>query len=315
MRWLIFMLLMLAPTLGVAHPLAPLAVTLEQEGDEMVATLKRSRVMPRNASFALRFPSACQRIGTMVLEEHESHVSERYRLRCSPLLGEAFGVTGLTEANVDAVVDLRLADGRRAQGLLDRSEDSFVVAADSRPTSVVLPMVRSGIDHLLRGWDHLLLVLGLTLLLRRPRRVLLALTAFTTGHALSMGAAALGWIHLPSQIAEIGIAATLVWLARELLVRPEEERRIKQPYVAALAIGLVHGLGFATAFADAGVAEAVLPTALLAFHVGIEIAQLLVVALALLALRVSSTRSIKVEPAMAYAMGSLAFMWLIERMV
>ncbi len=174
----------------------------------------------------------------------------------------------------------------------------------------------------------MLFVVGVFLLLRRPRRVLIALTAFTLGHGLSLCAATLGWIELPSRLAESAIAATLIWLAWEIVVRrhdgQDSSREMKRPYLAAVGVGLVHGLGFAAAFSEAGVTGPSLSLALIAFHMGIELGQVAVVVVVLGTLRALSTsrsgsgsgsrkRGRTLELAAGYAIGSLAFMWLVER--
>lgn len=315
MRWLFIWLLPLLlwmPTPAAAHPLAPVALTVRQGADEVVATLKRARVQPRGAAFAPRFPVSCTRVGPPVLEEATSFVRTSYRLRCDALTGARFGIDGLTEADVDGIIIVHLRDGRVVEGLVDRSDDHVAVPAAPSWSETSRAFAASGLRHLLAGWDHLLFVLGLALLLRQPRRVLLALTAFTAGHALSMGAATLGVIDVPSAWAEVAIALSLVWLARELVIRDADERDAKRPYVAALGIGLVHGLGFAAAFTTAGVSAATLPLALGSFHLGIELGQVLVVVPTLVVLaKVRAPRRWEI-PA-AYVMGGLAFMWLLER--
>lgn len=312
MKRLAFMLLLLSGT-AYAHPLAPVALWVD-EGDEVVVQLKRAHVMPPGARFAARLPDACAPIGERFVEDI-SFVIHEQRLRCEgSLVGMRFGVDGLSAADVDAVVRVRLRDERVVRALLDESEDSFVVPERMRTSALALSFGWSGLEHLLAGLDHVLLVLGLVLLLGRPRRVLIALTAFTLGHALSMCAAVLGWIALPTEIAEAGIAATLVWLAWEVVRRRNDDAvEIKRPYTAALLVGLVHGLGFAAVFSDMGLSGTDLLLGLGAFHVGIELGQLVVVLLGLIALRLATKHRERLEPVIGYAIGAVAYMWFLER--
>ncbi len=314
--WVLFTLLAFLPGGAAAHPLAPVAFSVDQHGDEVIATVKRARVQPRGAMFSPRFPSVCDVVAPMTVTEHSAFVIEHYRLRCrGSLVGTEFGMDGLSEAGVNAVVRVTLEETPLPQVLLDRTEDVYVVPARATAWDVATTFVRSGLGHLLGGLDHVLFVLGLVLLLRRPRRVLIALTAFTGGHALSMCAAALGWIAFPSVVAEVAIAATLVWLAHQIVVSRHRSEEITRPYLACMGVGVVHGLGFAAAFSEAGINGADLPLALGAFHLGIEVGQIAVVVAALIAMRALTGAREGLEHVAAYAIGSLAFMWLIERAV
>ena len=316
MKKLAAFLLLLSAT-AYAHPLAPVALWVD-EGEEIVVQLKRARVMPPGARFAARLPEGCRAVGTQTHEE-TSFVIEETRLRCEgSLVGATFGVDGLSSADVDAVVRIRFADGRVVRALLDETTDDFVVPERMSSTELAMSFGQSGLEHLVGGLDHVLLVIGLVLLLGRPRRVLLALTAFTVGHGLSMFAAVLGWIALPTEIAEAGIAATLVWLSWEVVRNSkddEKKRDIKRPYTAALLVGLVHGLGFAAVFSDAGLNGMDLVLGLGAFHVGIELGQLLFVVLGLGLLRATGDHRAFLRPAVGYVIGAVAYMWLIERVL
>jgi hydrogenase/urease accessory protein HupE len=313
------------------HPLAPIALSIEEHGEDVTVTVKRSRVQPRGANLAPRFPSSCEAVAPVTFTSNESSAIERHSLRCgASLVGTRFGVDGLTEANLDAVVSVTLSDGRVVRGLLDDSDDVYVVPQSTTVAEVASTFARSGLLHLLGGFDHLLFVVGIVLLLRRPRRVLVALTAFTLGHGLSMCAATLGWIDLPSRVAESAIAVTLVWLAWEIVRQNRDVRNtrgvpnargartapeLKRPYLAAVGVGLVHGLGFAAAFSAAGVGGSDLSVALIAFHTGIELGQVAVVVVALAAMKALASQRNLVERVAGYAIGSLAFMWLAERVL
>ncbi len=307
---------------ALAHPLAPVAVRVEERGDaEALVVVKRSRVQPKGAALSVRLPPDCRELSPPVLDEKREHVQATHRLRCEGgLIGKRFGVNGLSEAELDAIVEVRFADGRSELGLLDRTDDVFEVPAPRAWTSTARTFVGRGFEHLLGGFDHVLFVVGLVLLVRRPREVLLALTAFTLGHAASMCAAVMGVVSIPGAAAETAIAATLVWLAWRVVQRAEDRaapasgRRL---YLACVGVGLVHGLGFATAFAEAGATGTRLAVSLSSFHAGIEAGQLVVavalVALARLGSRVPERFACTAPRLAGYGMGSLAVMWMLER--
>src|SRR6185295_4271413 len=140
---------------------------------------------------------------------------------------------------------------------------------------VAASYLRLGIEHILTGFDHLLFVLGLCLLIAGRRPLLWTLTAFTAGHSVTLSLAALGFVHVPQAPAEAAIAVTIVILAREL-ARPSTTPRLlrRRPWAMAALFGLLHGLGFAGALADIGLPAGDIPLALFSFTVGIEIGQI-----------------------------------------
>jgi hypothetical protein len=152
--------------------------------------------------------------------------------------------------------------------------------------------VRLGAEHLLQGADHLAFLIGLVALVTNRRSLFLAITAFSLGHALSLGLSVSGLVHVPTAPTEALIAISVLLVAREALVLEPVGQVDNQtddlaakaptllhraPFVASLLFGLVHGLGFASALGDRGFPRVGLFRALAAFHLGIEGAQLLVV--------------------------------------
>jgi hydrogenase/urease accessory protein HupE len=162
---------------------------------------------------------------------------------------------------------------------------SFVVPAPQGRLGVLSTYFLLGVDHILRGIDHLLFVFALILLVRDRRRLVGAVTAFTLAHSLSLAAAALGWIVVPAPPVEAVVALSIMFLAAEL-VRPEGRGlrlSVRYPWVVAFAFGLLHGLGFARALLDVGLPEGEVPLALFAFNLGVEAGQLMFIALVLVA--------------------------------
>lgn len=176
-----------------------------------------------------------------------------------------------------------------------------------------------GVEHILTGWDHLLFVIALVLLVRRGWAVVKAVTAFTAAHSLTLAGVTLGLVGLPERPVEALIALSIVFLALEL-VRPREASfAARFPWAVAFAFGLVHGFGFAGALREVGLPEGEVPAALVAFNLGVEAGQLAVV-LAVLGL-VAIVRRIA-SPALApavriagYGIGITASYWLVERLV
>lgn len=177
-----------------------------------------------------------------------------------------------------------------------------------------------GVHHILAGWDHLLFVISLVLLVRRGWAVARAVTAFTVAHSLTLAAVTFGVVGLPQRPVEALIALSIVLVARELL-RPVEPPSLARrfPWIIAFVFGLVHGFGFASALAAVGLPEGEIPAALLAFNLGVEAGQLAVVGgvIALLAaMRKLAPQYLgKAVRLAAYMIGATASYWLIARLI
>jgi hypothetical protein len=155
----------------------------------------------------------------------------------------------------------------------------------------LLAFVREGVVHIWTGYDHLLFLLALLLpsVLRRKaegwepvaavRPAMLGMfkivTAFTAAHSITLGLAASGWVSLPSRWVESAIAASVVLAALNNLVPMVADRG----WVAAFLFGLIHGFGFANALQDLGLQRGDLVGTLLAFNLGVETGQMVIVAL------------------------------------
>ena len=134
-----------------------------------------------------------------------------------------------------------------------------------------------GVEHILSGIDHLLFVAALLFLVGFQRKLIWTITAFTLAHSLTLASAALGWLTLRSAPVEATIALSIVLVASEAL-QPRETLARRLPALVAFLFGLVHGLGFAGALSEIGLPQNHLATALLTFNLGVEIGQLMAVA-------------------------------------
>ena len=156
-----------------------------------------------------------------------------------------------------------------------------------------------GIEHILSGFDHLLFVLALVLLVHGKRRLLLTVTAFTAAHSLTLAGATLGWVRLPGPPVEASIALSIVFVASEI-VHARQGRpgmTARYPWVVAFSFGLLHGFGFAGALAEVGLPQSSIPIALLFFNVGVELGQLLFVGAVLAVIAAGSRVSERLRPA------------------
>ena len=179
-----------------------------------------------------------------------------------------------------------------------------------------------GIEHILTGYDHLVFIFGLVLIPARLRSLLTIVTAFTIAHSITLAIAVLG-IWTPSgRVIEPAIALSIAYVGLEDLAavsrrftwKPHAEKRWRITF----PFGLVHGFGFASALKEIGLAKATIPTALVAFNLGVESGQLAVLAVILpivVALRKKAwfaERGIAVASVLVIAAG---LVWFVARVV
>jgi hypothetical protein len=150
---------------------------------------------------------------------------------------------------------------------------------DPRWHQAAFRFVQLGFVHILEGADHLLFLFCLVIPLRRLRALIPVVTAFAVAHSITLLASAFGVmpaaLWFPPLI-ETLIAASIVYMAIENVLAPRFDHR----WVMAFLFGLVHGFGFAFALRDSlQFAGHHLIASLLSFNVGVEIGQVLVVAL------------------------------------
>jgi hydrogenase/urease accessory protein HupE len=175
-----------------------------------------------------------------------------------------------SEAPAAAVDETALSgsDGKfgSAQGASDRT------AAPSRTWG----FLRLGIRHIWTGYDHLLFLLGLLVVCRTFRSIVTIISCFTLAHSLTLVFATFSWVNLPPRIVEPAIAASIVFVGLENLVRRGEELRTRA--AITFGFGLLHGFGFANVLRDLGVGlgETGIAMPLLAFNAGVEIGQVLI---------------------------------------
>jgi hypothetical protein len=156
-----------------------------------------------------------------------------------------------------------------------------LVRLDPRWHQAAARFVALGFQHIMGGFDHLLFVLCLVVPIRRLRPLVAVITSFTLAHSITLIGSALGLapnaLWFPPLI-EMLIAVSIVFMALENIVGARLERR----WMIAFGFGLVHGFGFSFALRESlQLAGSHLLTSLLAFNVGIELGQLLVIALAI----------------------------------
>lgn len=318
--WFCFVLA-LWPTSARADELRPAYIEMtEQSPGQWSLLWKASTNSLLGQSGEIMVPDNCEIEGERQREFAGSNILTRLSLRCDgSLQGQTIGLKGLELSTTDALVRIAPLDSAMQTVRLTPDEPAATLAKPSVISNVASTYTIIGIEHIMLGFDHLFFVLALVLLLRNGWLIAKTVTAFTVAHSLTLVGSTLGWMSLPSQPVEAVIALSIVFLAVEVVKSRPDDIRLSErfPWIVAFLFGLLHGFGFAGALAEIGLPEGDVPLALLTFNLGVEIGQLAIVAMALVAIYflgkmrghwLQNTKTI-----IAYGIGSIATYWFIER--
>lgn len=232
------------------------------------------------------------------------------------------------DAQHRGLIDLTLDSSSRSTVMTPENRLKEIDFQSGSMFDVIQAFIAHGANHIWTGYDHMLFLCTLLLssvLIRneakwRPvptlRSALWAtarvVTAFTIAHSITLSAAAFNIVNLPSRIVECVIAASVAVAAINNLW-PLVSRRI---WIAAFVFGLMHGFGFASALTDLGLPPARKLAALLSFNMGVELGQLVIVALTLpvlFCMRQTNVYSRWAMPAASLAISIIGFLWLFQR--
>ncbi|HEY3856033.1 MAG TPA: HupE/UreJ family protein [Verrucomicrobiae bacterium] len=249
------------PSLAQLNQVAAQSLEIWFDGKKQLATESKARVLDnKDVEFALSFPAPAAsklRINSALLDRlafgHRQYFS----------LTSAYGST-LSEKLLSATshdIEVPLSAAASAQ-----------TPPPSHPFTQFLGM---GVRHILTGYDHLLFLFALLIGCRRFSSVIKVITAFTVAHSISLALATLGWVEIPGRIVEPLIAASIVYVGVENLVR---RQNVSHRALLTFGFGLVHGFGFAGALREMGVGVngGAVAIPLLAFNSGVEIGQMMV---------------------------------------
>lgn len=208
-------------------------------------------------------------------------VIQRWRASCAGgLVAKPIEIENLSHTLTDVIVRFEPLEGA-PKTLRVRPDDPYAVIPDKQPwTEVASTYFVLGVEHILLGFDHLMFVLALLLLVRDVKRLVGAITAFTVAHSITLAGTTFGWIKLASAPVEATIALSIMFVAVEIMrVRAgQHSLTASLPWIASFSFGLLHGFGFAGALREIGIPEDAAPLALLFFNLGVEAGQLTFIA-------------------------------------
>jgi hydrogenase/urease accessory protein HupE len=326
-RWFVCALLicgMVAPAL--ADEFRPAYLQLTQVAANTYDVLWKLPALDESTTLKLRpqFPLGTESLTPVHTSFAAGTAVQRWRVQVAGgLAGQAVEFPDLPANRIDVLVRLARSDGTAQLGRVRSIDPRIVFVESPGALEVMQTYTLLGIEHILAGIDHLLFVLALLILVDGARRLIVTVTAFTIAHSLTLAAATLGYVQVPGPPVEAVIALSIVFVAGEILHARQGRPGLTQryPWVVAFTFGLLHGLGFAGALAEVGLPPLSIPVALLFFNVGVEIGQLLFIAVVFAAIaagRWTMRRFAWTAPGWwwrvpPYAIGGMASFWVVER--
>jgi hydrogenase/urease accessory protein HupE len=323
-RFLVAFLLLWTGLAGLvlAHELQPSSMELRQLTPERFEVIWRAPVYygkPHPAQ--LQLPETWKTVGEPTAKQLPDSALHRHVVDVpgGVIDGAVIHFIGLESTITDVFARFVWQDGSESTAIARPSQPWIEVIAQRSPWQVAWDYTVLGVDHILSGFDHLTFVLALLLIVSGARRLLITVTSFTLAHSITLAMATLGVLWVPGPPVEAVIALSILFLASELVKvnRGLPSLTARYPWIIAFTFGLLHGFGFAGALGEVGLPQNEVPLALLMFNVGVELGQLLFIAvilsIILLLKRLHRKWPAWLRQVPAYGIGGIAAFWLIER--
>lgn len=174
--------------------------------------------------------------------------------------------------------------------------------------------LKLGLEHILdpNGLDHVLFIVVLTapFLIKEWKKVIILATAFTVGHSLTLALSSIDFISVNASAIEIGIAVSIMITALYNLL-DSKNLPLNTRYLIAGLFGLIHGMGFSNFFKSILGNESIL-VPLLAFNIGVEVAQIIIVIIVLTLSHILVDRLKLSRTIWLYTISSMVLIWSIK---
>ncbi|MCB1691806.1 MAG: HupE/UreJ family protein [Pseudomonadales bacterium] len=263
--------------------------------------------------------TGCEAVSGKLPLRTQSTLTQQWRIVCEETEMPTLSVTGIEQSISDTIVRVTRQDGGVAEYTLSAAEPVLSLATRATPGLPVY--LELGVKHLLFGFDHVLFVIGLMMLIDRPWRLVQTITSFTLAHSITLALSTLNIVQLSPAPVEAAIALSILYVAVEIAAGPSRDGITRRfPWVISFAFGLLHGFGFAGVLREIGLPPEAAGWALLLFNVGIEVGQIMIISVVLLvALTVRrvvpaslDTRMLRLVP--AYLIGTVSVWWMAGRL-
>jgi len=319
-----FVLLLLSHSVS-ADEMRPAFLELTQQ-DETSYKVLWKKPTQGEAQKALKleplFPESAQLKGIKKITRTGNATLESYVIEDDvALIGKTIKIIGLEATSSDVLVRIHYLDGATEFIRVLPEKPNFTLTHQSGFYNMASTYLLLGVGHILEGFDHLLFVLALLLLVANIKTLIWTITAFTVAHTITLMLASLDLIHLSSRAVEATIALSIIFVAAEVVyaMRGREHLTKKYPWLIAFGFGLIHGLGFAEALKEIGLPQNEIVPSLIFFNVGVEIGQLLFVSAVLLFAWIFKSLIEKhvyiYKMGLTYIIGIIATLWFFERVL
>jgi hydrogenase/urease accessory protein HupE len=318
------LLLLIFPIITWAHEIRPGYLEIKENADHSLQITWKQPVMGDYGVPIHPFISSGWMVDSLAeISYTESYLIKRWQIPAShtPLDKQTIQIDGLEKTMTDVLVQVTLLNDVSFTYLIKPVQPYVQLSLSKPQPPPVWQYIQLGIYHIWSGYDHLLFVLGLVLLVKKRSKLVWTITAFTIAHSITLALATLHIIKVSAAFTEAAIALSIVFLAVELLRHYKGINGFAYyyPWLVSFLFGLLHGLGFASALQDVGLPQNNIPLALFLFNAGVELGQLsFVLVVLLLAAGIRRFRfqipqwSYKIP---AYVIGTMAMYWFIERVI
>jgi hypothetical protein len=309
---LIFLLLSLSALELNAHEFNPahLVITESNDNDLKYSASWMYPVKNIGKRAQVEFPNSC------ITEYSDPFIQGKYIIEDIDLVCN----TSLKGSVIEIIHLSVLTD---ALVTINFKEDTFEGLVTVQNNKIEIPLVEQyypiaylylGVGHLFDGLDHILFIFGLLFCISGLVNIIKTITAFTVAHSITLGLSIYNIIYLPQGTIEALIALTIVYLASEI---NDSDKQLKTPWLMAFSFGLLHGLGFAGALSEIGIANDQMLLSLLFFNVGIELAQIALIPIPLILIYVASKINFEnyLQITASLCIGGMGFYWFIDRVI
>ena len=237
------------------------------------------------------------------------------------VVGLNLRIDGIERSSGDVLLRVSDSQQQTITTILNIEQPSYIINSLVATTAfnIALTYIELGIEHILIGIDHLLFVACLVYISGTGKKLLFTITGFTVAHSITLFLSATELFVIPIQPVEAVIALSIIFLAWEIAKNRKHSISLRYPVLVSSSFGLLHGFGFAAVLTEIGLPVTEKTLALLSFNIGVEIGQLLFVLALFIVFKLVSImyKSLSLEKLripVSYACGSIATIWIIERL-
>jgi len=212
-----------------AHESRPAYLEINETTPGRYSVLWRTPVLSgMRLPVALKFPDDVRNVTGPTVQELTDSLIERRVIDAgaSGLAGKQIEFVGLQATITDVLVRMQMLDGTYSTTLVRPSKPWIEITPSHGLLVVAGAYLKHGIEHILFGYDHLLFIFALILIVRSRRVLLMTITAFTIAHSITLAVATLGAVHVPRPPVEAAIALSILLLACEIVRSGELDREV-----------------------------------------------------------------------------------------